>query len=139
MKRNIEKINEKTKASENSLKLAVKYIQEECDKRYGFHADPKQPVWQNKLKALTTMYTIIITGIHPSNLTFHNLECSTLPPGSKDLLGLGLKFCIQQLVPQPEVQSTMTRLARSIHIRQHTMTLPQNKDNDKYSTYHPST
>jgi hypothetical protein len=89
--------------------LAVNYIQGECDKRYGFHTDPKQPIWKNKI-----------------------LDNSTPPAGSRGLIGLGLKFCIQQPAPQPEIQSTMTRLASIIRIRQHTMTLPQNKDDSEY-------
>jgi hypothetical protein len=59
------------------------------------------------------------------------MNTSKLPAGAKELIGLGLTFCIQQPMSKPKVKTTMAHLKRSIRIRQHTMNLPK-KEEDEY-------
>jgi hypothetical protein len=46
----------------------------------------------------------------PSNATFHNSTGNILPCGSEQLPGLSLKFCIQEKIPKPQVNKTVTIL-----------------------------
>jgi hypothetical protein len=52
----------------------------------------------------------------PSNATYHNLTGKKLPCGSDQLLGLSLKFCIQEKIPKPQVAKTVARLRRAIRL-----------------------
>jgi hypothetical protein len=94
-------------------------MEQECQKRYGFHADPFKPKWLSKIEALTTMDTSMLLITQPKNLAFHNLDDTELPVGANDLLGLGLKFCVQRPTPTPEFKDTFARLTCSIRIQQH--------------------
>jgi hypothetical protein len=53
----------------------------------------------------------------PSNATFHNLTGKELPCGSKHLLGLSLKFCIQENIPTPQVNKILKKLRRAVRLR----------------------
>jgi hypothetical protein len=66
--------------------------------------------------ALTTAPSSL--SLQPRNLTFHNL-CKTnhLPPGTKSLLGLNLKYCLSSNTLPNDINSTMLKLARSIRTK----------------------
>jgi hypothetical protein len=51
----------------------------------------------------------------PSNFTFHNITGN--PCGSEQLLGLSLKFCVQEKIPVPQVTKTLARLRRAARLR----------------------
>lgn len=61
----------------------------------------------------------IILGQQPKNLAFRNFDETKLPTGTKELLGLGLKFCIEKPKPDLELRNTFQQLTRSIRIRYH--------------------
>jgi hypothetical protein len=86
------KINKHKKGLATKLVIMTKYIEQECQKRYGFHADPLKPKWMNEAEALTTMDTILLLSKQQQNIAFHNLDNTNLPAGTNELLGLGLKF-----------------------------------------------
>jgi hypothetical protein len=75
----------------------------------------------NKAEALTTMDTSLLLSKQQKNLAFHNLDNTNLPAGTNELLGLGLKFCVQRPTPKPELKDTYSRLTPSVHIQQHTL------------------
>ena len=55
----------------------------------------------------------------PSKMAYHNL-CEKLspPPGTSQLLGLGLKFCIERPVPRPDIRTSIFRLRRQVRLRE---------------------
>jgi hypothetical protein len=126
------KIQKHERELENRLKMTTEYIKEECDKRYGFHANPLEPKWKNKISALTSMGTSLLVGKHPNNLAFHNLDGTSLPAGANELLGLGLTFCVQRRTPKPEIRDTIAKLTRSIRNIHHTMNQPERDGESEY-------
>jgi hypothetical protein len=86
----------------------------------------------NKIEALTTMDTSLMLSKKQKNLAFHNLENINLPAGTNELLGLGLKFCVQRPTPKPEFKDTYSRLTRSVRIRQHTLDMIENETKGDY-------
>jgi len=64
------------------------------------------------------MHTDPIRPTYQFNLTYHNL-CPDykLPPGTRELLGLNLKFCLSSKSPHNKVSKTMISMARSIRIQ----------------------
>jgi hypothetical protein len=89
--------------SRRQLILSVNNVSAKNLKRYGFTRNPNHPLWKNKKDTLMRMDISIIYR-QPSNATFHNLAGKELPCGSEQLLGLSLKFCIQEKIPTPQVK-----------------------------------
>jgi hypothetical protein len=94
----------------NGLIGATSHIIETNIKRYGFVSSPNHPLWKNKQKELRSMDLSLLDSRQPSNATFHNMTGKKLPCGSDQLLGLTLKFCIQEKNPKPQVAKTVARL-----------------------------
>jgi hypothetical protein len=67
----------------------------------------------------------------PSNATLHNLSGKKLPCGSDQLLGLSLKFCIQETIPKLQVKKTIERLRRAIRLQSWLDTHSDEKTEDK--------
>jgi hypothetical protein len=122
------KIQKHKRELENRLKMTTDYIKQECNKIYGFHANPLEPKWKNKISALTSMDTSLLGGKQPDNLIFHNLDGTSLPAGANELLGLGLKFCVQRPNPKTEIRDTISKLTRSIRSKQHTLNQPERNE-----------
>ena len=104
-----------------------------CIKQYGFVADPKQTIRQNVLNFFYeqphTYFTDKIT-----NSAFHNLAPGiSLPYGTKSLLGKGMKFCIRTPLPRHNINSTITRLQRSVRLRQWLIETERLDENDGYN------
>ena len=54
----------------------------------------------------------------PTKTTYHNLcPRETLPPGTESLIGLGLKFCIENPTPNQEISESNKKITRSIRLR----------------------
>ena len=54
----------------------------------------------------------------PKKLNFHLIDKDIpLPPGTKNLLGLGSKFCLQKRTPPNHLKTTFIKLQRSVRIR----------------------
>ena len=87
-------------------------------KHYGFVPNPSLPPWENYNihlgKSLVSKYFNRIT-----NTGFHNLCTKTTPPPNVgELLGLGLKFCIQKRsVDKDTTSHTMSRLRRDVRLK----------------------
>jgi hypothetical protein len=84
---------------------------------YGFVSNPEKPIWENIPNALRTLNATTYLQT-PYNLHCHNL-CESLqpPPGSNQLLGLGLNFCIKESHPKPNVKHTLEKLERSVRLQ----------------------
>jgi hypothetical protein len=63
------------------------------------------------------MYLSLLESSQPSNATIHILSGKKLPCGSDQLLGLSLKFCIQETIPKMQVAKTIARLRRAIRFQ----------------------
>jgi len=90
---------------------------------FGFIANPNKKLQYNFFEALHQLDTssIINTNNHqlyttktnlfqlqPKNLSMHNLcQEIQLPIGTKNLLGLGLKFCTAPPIPAPNIKDTL--------------------------------
>jgi hypothetical protein len=101
----------------NRLKGATSHIREANIKRYGFVSNPNHPLWKNKQEALRTMDLSLLDSRQPSNSTFNNMTGNKLPCGSDQLLGLSLKFCIQEKIPKSQVAKTVARLRRAVRLQ----------------------
>jgi len=68
----------------------------------------------------------------PTNLTFHNLTApGSLPPNTKQLLGLNVKFCIANNLLPNTINKTMRNLAYSIRTKE----ALKKSNTDQNSTY----
>jgi hypothetical protein len=73
---------------------------------------------QNFDNALNNPNSSLFT--QPINLTFHNLcKQQRLPIGSKELLGLNLKFCFATKPLPKEIKRTVIEMAKSIRTQQY--------------------
>ena len=91
----------------------IKYQQEQRE-LFGFCADPHQPLWKNKQDYINQLTSEQINN-EPSNLTCHNY-CDDMPPppGTKRLLGKGLKFCVKYPVPTNDVNASLKRFENDV-------------------------
>jgi hypothetical protein len=79
------------------------------------------PLWKNKEIAATTnpLTHSFITNQHgdgPTNRAFHQLHDGSLPNGTKALLGLGLKFCLEAPTPDRDVRDSLERLRQACRL-----------------------
>lgn len=98
---------------EAQLTQALRHTTALCQANFGFHADPKLTLQTNFNKTLKDKNCSIPA--LPNNLTFHNL-CSShsVPTGSRQLLGLNLKFCVAPKYIPNNINKTVRPMAYSI-------------------------
>ena len=74
---------------------------------YGFVTNPDRTSWENVIQVVREM-SVRDLSMQVENMKTHNL-CRTLTPsaGFKELLGLGLKFCIKKKLPPDDSDYTM--------------------------------
>jgi hypothetical protein len=100
------------KHTQSSLRVTEK----RCLTNFGFIADPNTTLRKNFDTVIQKAPSHLF--LQPKNLTFHNLcKVNNLPPGSKELLGLNLKFCLASKNIPDDINKTMIQLARSIRTR----------------------
>ena len=99
----------------NHIKVAaVHSAEQECDRTYGFHADPNKSRTKNFNQAIRSRDHRKIKN-QPTNLAFHNLCTTKQPPENTGLLlGLNLKYCVASKSPKPDLKHTISRLVRSV-------------------------
>jgi len=104
----------RTLEAKNSIK--IKRTEKLCHKNFGFSASTKLTKQQNFNKHIKTTHTPQLS--LPQNLAFHNLcKQNTLPPGTKELLGLNLKFCLSSNKIQDDINKTIIQMARTIRTK----------------------
>jgi len=102
--------------------------------------------FENSIKVISKNYNNIVqipqhnnyhqafNKLQPRNLSVQNLCISNPPPpGTKDLLGLGLKFCLATPNANPNIKQCLHQMAYKIRIKE---CLKQN-DNDNTTPYIP--
>jgi len=123
-------------------KEELKHRQNKILNNYGFSTDPTKTPTTNFNTTINTISwasnTITqdiphnnyqhLTLLQPKNLSFHNLCTDTqVPPSTKNLLGLCLKFCIASSKTTPNIEQCLQILAYKIRTRQY---LIQNNNNN---------
>jgi len=110
----------------------IKYSQAEhfnklkCQVNFGFCANPKFTLQKNFNTAIRMPLSSCYA--QPTNLAFHNLCQSTkLPIGSRQLLGLNLKFCLASSHINSNINQTMLKMARSIRTLLTTIATTKNR------------
>jgi hypothetical protein len=95
------------------IQQAEKRIKNLCLEQFGFYADPRLPIKQNFNKALQN--NSIASRYLPRQLTFHNLcTQNKIPTGTRQLLGLNLKFCLASKRLTDSISYTVKNMAYSI-------------------------
>ena len=82
--------------------------------QYGVAADPDLLLWQNVEMQLKTMDLSQVRS-RAKNMACHDLlQRLALPPGSKELLGLNLNFCVKPPSTRNMTKMTFTRLQNDL-------------------------
>jgi hypothetical protein len=94
-------------------------IQQTAHRLFGFIPNTSRTVYEGCIRILgeTSPHHLL----QPTNTAFHNLCLSTtLPKGIAQLLGLGLKFCIEPPRPQGQkrtlIETSLPRFQKSIRL-----------------------
>jgi hypothetical protein len=100
------------------------------ESQFGFYANPKNSKCSNFNNALSKINSL--TYNQPTNLAFHNLcKANSLPPGTRQLLGLNLKFCLSSNHLNYNPKKSLLNLAYTIRTKEHLKNL-QTEGNPEY-------
>ena len=103
---------------------------------FGFIPDPSLSVHENVKKRLLSMSPQEFFN-HVPNRSCHNLCTNThVLPAVIKLLGLGLKFCVNDRPPTPDLNSTMNRFRTDVR-RTYQFLDAEDNDDDGEIRYHP--
>ncbi len=95
---------------------ALKLTKKNCLTNYGFCADPKHNLQTNFNTAIRTHTSTLYS--QPANLAYHNLcTQSIIPPGTRQLLGLNLNYCLASRRLPNNINKTLLQLAYSIRTK----------------------
>jgi hypothetical protein len=121
------KKKEKLKKDNRILHLQRHRLQHTL-KTFGHVSDPKETLQKNFNICLHLNKE---STSQPSNLTYHNL-CSSIqpPPGTKELLGLNLKYCLATAIPNPDLKTSLKRFAYNIRTELHLKQSASNTSDD---------
>jgi hypothetical protein len=115
-RRNKRALKHKNLSTIRQTQPLLQSVENRCLTNFGFIADPNTTLQKNFDVAIQRAPSHLF--LQPKNLTFHNLcKVNNLPPGSKELLGLNLKFCLASKAVPDDINKTMIQLARSIRTR----------------------
>ena len=121
---------EVSKETEGQQRLkALFHINERAIKqKYGFVSNPNLSLRYNLIQAIYHGTHSYLYASMPNNMAFHNLCQTHRPPeGVKNLLGLGLKYCIETIKPNPTVQANVQQLRNSIRLKAMVDNIPDSK------------
>jgi hypothetical protein len=86
-------------------------------RRIGFVSDPKIPKWHNIKQGIRSMDLQLVLQ-DPRKKALHNLCNSLTPPtGTRSLIGLGLKFCLQRQLQEDCLHNTLERITKDVRLR----------------------
>ena len=102
---------------EDRQRQIVRSVKEKVKESYGFLQNECRSKKQNALMILTTMEKWFYFCL-PTNLAFHNLTIGKVAPRVlQSLLGLRVNFCPTPLRPTLNIEKSMQRFERDLHIR----------------------
>ena len=116
------------------IRSGRKQNQQEAISKHGFWCNPNLPTWAATHLILRRMPTAHLYTLHKSTHTaYHNLcTINTPPPGTDQLLWNGLKFCVEQPLPKPQLDHTFDRLQDDIRRKYFWSTRNNCSDNSDY-------
>jgi hypothetical protein len=83
---------------------------------HGFVADPEATFWDNRNRILGEMNTYKYFS-KPTKISFHDLcQYSKPPQGIQNLLGLGLKYCLETPRPWQDLRKSMYQFQHSVRL-----------------------
>jgi hypothetical protein len=87
------------------------------NQRFGFISDPTREQWWNIKQAIRSLDLRLLL-IAPRNKAFHNLcENLTPPSGTRQLLGLGIEFCLEKKQHSQRLQETIAKITHDMRLR----------------------
>ena len=99
---------------------------------YGFIANPKLSLFQNTILQLQNRK--IFQPELPKRLKFHLVDGNLqIPPDTKNILGLGSKFCLEKRTPSRRLRKTFSRLVRSVRTRALVASLDPTKQKEAFN------
>jgi hypothetical protein len=105
------------------------HIKQRCLRNFGFIANPKNTIQKNFNDIIQLKPTHLSP--QPSNLAYHNLcTHSKIPPGTRELLGLNLKYCLASSQLNNDINPTIQKMAYAIRTQYNLQTIdkPNNSD-----------
>ena len=101
------------KDGEYNTRITIKRV-------YGFNIDYNKNAYYNAINLLQQESYNVVKAKN-RNLQFHNLcpDDIKLPTGTRLVLGLGLKFCIERPRPYQDIDTALMKLKRDIDIWYH--------------------
>lgn len=113
--------NEDATLTQRAQEDAAYHVRTTARCTFGFVPDTTKDLWQNKILVLGSTRTSEYFS-RLKTIAFHNLceEGLELPSGIRNLLGLGLKFCIESPKPSsqiPLLHRSLDRFTRSLRIQ----------------------
>jgi len=125
------------------LRHFLQHLSTRCQKDYGFCINPSRSIQRNFNETITSQPSPL--HLQPKYLTFHNLcQKNKTPVGTRQLLGLNLKFCLSGNRTFNNINNTMLRMARSIrthfYLKQQNFNSDENYDKQIYvklKNWHP--
>ena len=108
--------------------------------RFEIWSNPQLPLWQRVSLVLQQMPITQFLMLHQkAQVAFHNLCTEHTPPtGIDSLLWNGLKFCLEQPVPKPNLDNTISRLTKDIRLKHFWLNKPNNDQDYNPKLYIPS-
>ena len=84
--------------------------------QYGFLANPALTKYNNAKRVLQAMPSEIYFN-HPVAKAIFTFTTTPLPPGTKSLLSLGLKFCIRHRKPTNNIKKSIERIEYDVRTK----------------------
>jgi hypothetical protein len=106
-----------TLARTNEAKICDVKTDQELKQRFGFISNPAKEQWWNFKQAIRSLELRLIL-IARRNKAYHNL-CENLrpPSGTRQLLDIGLKFCLERKQLNQQLQHTLAKITHDIRLR----------------------
>ena len=102
---------------ENRRRQITRLVQEKLREIYGLLPDEQRSAKKNALLILTTMEKWFYF-CRPTNLAFHDITIGKVAPRAlPSLLVLGVNFCPTPFRPTLNIEKSMERFERDLHIR----------------------
>jgi hypothetical protein len=125
------------------LQLFLQHLSTRCQTDYGFCSNPNLSIQKRFNETIKSQPSPLY--LQPKYLTFHNLcKNNKTPIGTRQLLGLNLKFCLSGSHTFNNINTTMLRMARSIrthfYLKQQNSNSEENYDKQIYvklKNWHP--
>jgi len=99
----------------SKLQQIIYTANKKCVRHYGFASSPTASKTMNFKQAIVKLSTNHNNNLQPTNLSYHNLcIMEKTPPGTRELLGLNLKYCLASATTDKDINKMVLQMANSI-------------------------